>query len=89
MRERSEQDKRDYAHLFMGMIIGGVVTALGVWCQDVPELTVAPQDEYDAYRLCMQSAGKTRCSMTPQDFVRYYEIKRQLEQSDGETNDAE
>ena len=41
------------------------------------------EDEYEAYRLCMQTAGKTRCQMTPQDFVRYYEIKRKLESDDG------
>ncbi len=37
------------------------------------------QGEYDAYRLCMQSAGKTRCKMTTQDFIRYYELKYKLE----------
>lgn len=42
-----------------------------------PELP--PEQEFEAYRLCMQSASTTRCTMTPQDFVRYYELKYQLE----------
>jgi hypothetical protein len=46
------------------------------------------QDEHDAYRLCMQSAGSTGCRMTPQDFVRYYEIKRILESDDGNPQDT-
>jgi len=37
------------------------------------------QTEFTAYRVCMESAGTTRCTMTPQDFVRYYKIKRTLE----------
>lgn len=37
------------------------------------------QLEYDAYRHCMQVAGQMKCSMTPKDFVRYYELKHQLE----------
>ncbi len=36
------------------------------------------QRELDAYRVCMASAGTTRCSMQPEDFVRYYEIEAQI-----------
>ncbi len=38
------------------------------------------QNEYDSYRLCMQMAARTNCTMTPQDFMRYYELKQALEQ---------
>lgn len=38
--------------------------------------------ELEAYRLCMQTAGETQCKMTPQDFVRYYELKNQLEKEE-------
>jgi len=39
----------------------------------------ARQLEFTAYRHCLQAAGANRCKMTPQDFVRYYELKHQLE----------
>ena len=37
------------------------------------------QLEFDAYRACLASAGRSGCKMTPQDFVRYYELKHALE----------
>ena len=37
------------------------------------------QREYDAYRHCLQMAAQTRCQMTPLDFVRYYELKHEIE----------
>lgn len=59
------------------------------WLSSVPvylyfhdEPTPPPALEFEAYRLCMQSAGTTGCQMTPQDFVRYYELKHQLEIED-------
>ncbi len=62
------------------LIIAGMV--LGYWFIEQlppwPDIE-ADQRELTAYRHCMQSAGKTRCQMTPQDFVRYYELKYQLE----------
>ncbi len=36
-------------------------------------------DTQDAYRLCMQVAGKMGCHMTPDDFVLYVENKRAIE----------
>ncbi len=35
--------------------------------------------ELAAYRHCLDQASKMQCRMTPQDFVRYYELKYQLE----------
>ena len=42
------------------------------------------QREYDADRLCMESAGLTRCHMDPLDFVRYYDLKYKLATRDDE-----
>ena len=32
----------------------------------------------DAYRLCMESASATRCRMTPEDFIEYYDLKHRI-----------
>ena len=53
----------------------GLVGADKLFSEDPEEM----QRKFDAYRLCMQSAGTNRCQMTPQDFIRYYELKYQLE----------
>lgn len=65
--------------------------ALGVMCQailvTIAILILLPDDkptraelqrEFDGYRMCMQAAGKNRCSMQPLDFVRYVEVKHLL-----------
>jgi len=59
----------------IGLVTG---TLLTLFYQDyiAPDTT---QSEYDAYRHCLQAAGQYRCQMTPQDFVRYYELKSLLE----------
>lgn len=43
-----------------------------------PQISV--EQEYQAYRHCLQSAGQMQCRMTPQDFVRYYELKELLDE---------
>ena len=58
----------------VGLIVGGFL---------VDEMhrpdPAAQQLEFDAYRACLASAGRSGCKMTPQDFVRYYELKHALE----------
>lgn len=73
--------RRDYFNLFVGLIVGMLIQSVACLYFDVqPAPTRAElQAEYDAYRTCMQSAGTTRCQMTPDDFVRYYKIKATLE----------
>jgi hypothetical protein len=65
---------RNFAFMLAGALIG---TAFAMFMQKPPPVDL--QIEFDAYRLCMQSASKTRCRMTPEDFVRYYQIKRILD----------
>lgn len=36
------------------------------------------QDGLDVYRMCMQSAGKTGCRMSVDNFRQYHAIKREL-----------
>lgn len=42
----------------------------------------ADQQEYAAYEDCLHHASSLRCHMTPQDFVRYYELKWKLEEEE-------
>lgn len=81
-----KQGTRDY---LLGMLAGvGLAVVVGFFLEFVTPTKLledpkiereALQLEYDAYRACMQSAGKTGCSMQPSHFIRYYEIKRELE----------
>lgn len=61
------------------------IFAGGVWLSARAErdVNLPPALELEAYQLCMRSAGTTRCKMTPADFVRYYELKHQLENENG------
>lgn len=72
--------------MFLAGVLVGVVFA-GWMLTDPPPTRDELQLEYAAYRLCMQSASKTRCQMTPRDFVRYYEIKQILERANGNANE--
>jgi hypothetical protein len=65
-----------------GFVTGTLITAATIGFLLSPALP--PELELEAYQLCMQSASTTRCQMTPQDFVRYYELKHQLENDNGE-----
>ncbi len=65
---------RNLTFMLAGALMG---TAVAMFMMTPPPVDL--QIEYDAYRLCMQTAGKTRCKMTAQDFIRYYEIQRILE----------
>lgn len=62
---------------FVAGAVVGVQAMRGPY-HDIDEL----QAELAGYDRCMQMAGRMRCSMTPQDFVRYYDIKRKLESID-------
>lgn len=62
------------------MAIGAIT--LAVWQAYQP--TPLQRVELAAYRECMTQAP--RCRMTPQDFIRYYELKHQLETDDAKTN---
>ena len=68
--------KRSDFLIIAAIILGFVV--IDKWQQ--PPDTEKMQREYTAYRHCMQVAGKLQCHMTPQDFVRYYELKYKLEE---------
>ena len=57
------------------LILGSVGWAL--W-ESSHKPHVSLQDEYQAYRMCMQSAHV--CKMTVEDYMRYHEVKRLLEQ---------
>ena len=58
----------------IGFVLGWMLS-VPVWLYwSTPE---NPELELAAYRECMVQAQ--RCRMTPQDFIRYYELKHQLE----------
>ena len=45
-----------------------------------PMTCVEVQQDYDAYRMCMQSMGSLGCTMAVEDFARYRELERELEE---------
>lgn len=51
--------------------------ALGVYSQQPSD---TDKREYAAYRDCIANASELHCHMEPLDFVRYYELKHQLEE---------
>lgn len=57
-----------------GMLAGSLIT--------IAEYDIGSRQDLerrvDAYRMCMQSAGTTRCRMTPEDFVDYYDLQHRL-----------
>jgi hypothetical protein len=57
----------------IAFVLLGAAYALRDWNSCKPEFT--DQEIYDGFKLCMQSAGTTRCSMTAQDFILYWHIK--------------
>jgi len=62
----------------MGFTIGWLLSfPVGMYFANQNKLP--PEQEYAAYHHCMQQAGSLGCRMTPQDFVRYYQLKDQLE----------
>lgn len=68
--------------VFSGFLLGWAVTGGVTYCHH-PEIFTSDQAEMQreltAYRHCLLAAGMNRCKMTPQDFVRYYELKYSLE----------
>ena len=60
----------------VGVALGALIGYEHATSQDTAEL----QREASAYRMCMLTAALHRCEMTPQDFVRYWEIKHLLEE---------
>jgi hypothetical protein len=85
----NSQQKRDYWHMLMGLILGMLIGVLSVFIPVDGRATdcAALDREYTAYRHCLQSAGKMRCKMTPTDFLRYYEVQYALENCHGPTTD--
>ena len=75
--------ERDYANLIFGLALGVVITAVSFRLAP-PPLDLEPEcdkleRQFTAYRHCLQDAGRMGCSMTPQDFISYYETKARLE----------
>ncbi len=67
---------------FMIGFLLGFLVSIPMW-YSLPKMP-DPKLELAAYRDCMERPQ--RCRMTPQDFIRYYEIKHQLEIEDVKTN---
>ena len=69
--------------LLIGLGVGGVAALLLVEYRNVLEdpVTCAEKSyEHESYRLCMQSMGSLGCKMEVEDFARYRELERQLEE---------
>ncbi|MEE8323494.1 MAG: hypothetical protein V3R57_07725 [Candidatus Bathyarchaeia archaeon] len=69
---------------FTGLLFGCLITALFIglmWAEPwIERDRERLQNELNAYRMCMLTAALHRCQMTPEDFVRYWEIKHLLEE---------
>ena len=63
--------------LFMAALIALVVFN-SAEVQDVPLTCVESRQEYDALRMCMQTAATTGCKMQVEDFARHAELELQL-----------
>ena len=63
------------------VIVVIIITEMGQYFIADP---AALRFELAAYRDCIEQAQ--RCRMTPQDFIRYYELKHKLEIDDAKTN---
>jgi hypothetical protein len=48
--------------------------------QTVPLTCAETRQQFDAYRMCMQTADSTGCTMTVEDFLRHAELERELEE---------
>ena len=84
--ERRAEQRRDYGNLVMGFVLGAIVTALGTLLPpSEPRTCGQVDDEYTAYRHCLQQGGQ--CRMTADDFIRYYEVKAEWENCNGTTTD--
>lgn len=60
----------------VGMLIAGMLSSM----MALPEPSCDDkQAQYDAYRLCMQTAGRSGCTMSVEDFAAYHQLKRELE----------
>jgi hypothetical protein len=80
--ERRAEQRRDYGNLLLGFALGIVVTGIGFTTYPgEPRTCEQINDEFTAYRHCMQQGGQ--CRMTAADFIRYYEVKAEWEQCNG------
>jgi hypothetical protein len=68
---------RNFSFMLAGALIG---TAFAMFMQHrpVPATCDEVAQKIDVYRLCMQSASRTRCSMQVEDFADFHELKRTL-----------
>lgn len=63
----------------LGMIAGSAVgMILSLLLPDPKPNLEEMEIEFDAMRMCMQTAGKTGCRMSIPDFIRYHELKELL-----------
>ena len=70
-----EQERRDYWHLAVGMILGMLIAIVGVQIL-TPERTRAERErDYEAYTVCIP---KPNC-MKAADFIDFYNLKWRLE----------
>ena len=86
---KTERQKREYWLAFLWFMVGMVAGTLTTLYPpaDSGERCAALDREYTAYRHCLQTAGARNCRMTPSDFVRYYEVKYDLEHCHGPQTD--
>ena len=74
------EGKKDY---LLGMVAGVAAGFILSFLLPDPKPTLEEMEiEFDAMRMCMQTAGKTRCHMTIEDFIRYHELKELLNEPD-------
>jgi hypothetical protein len=69
---------RNFSFMLAGALIG---TAFAMFMQHrpVPATCDAVAQKIDVYRACMQSAGRTGCSMEVEDFTDFHQLKRTFE----------
>lgn len=65
--------------LALGLVGAGLVAAIVFGPAELEPLTCAEkQQEFDTYRMCMQTASTTGCIMEIEDFARRAELETQL-----------
>lgn len=61
-----------------GVLTGIALTVFYILMQHPADEIKEMERRIDAYRLCMESAKTTRCKMTTEDFIDYYDLKHRL-----------
>lgn len=63
---------------FRGILTGIALTTIFIWVLHPADELEEMERRVEAYRMCMESAESTRCQMTLEDFIDYYDLTHNL-----------